>query len=264
MKTYPTYPQPIIQQAGGLNWYLEVTPGGTLRAGGTTTDPPTPLARLKLVDPTGQAAYRIGLDGSTPPLVTATALTPASSATHKDLPVWGINGREWNLRVTSAGSITIKAIATDWPMAQQPRILDTDGKLWQLNVTDAGIMETDGPTVLPIMQSTGLVKLRADDDSGSFQVTVDTAGILYVEGPNDVNDAQHYETLLISPTGFRFPLSVDAAGLLSIDASMQEIDAQDQWPLVLQWRTGVLYVVDSRFRAPVPRGSGRGYGRRGA
>jgi hypothetical protein len=116
--------------------------------------------------------------------------------------------------------------------------------------------------VLPIIEGVTAAKLRADDDSGSFSITVDTAGVLYVEGPNAVDEATHHEILLTSPGGIRFPLSVDASGILSIDDSMQDIDSRDQWPLVLQWRTGVLYMVDSRFRAPLPGASGRGYGRR--
>lgn len=263
MKTYPTYPQPIIQHPNsGFNWFLEVTPGGTLRAGGTTIDAPTTLNRLKLVDPTGQAAYRLGLDVSDPPLITATVLSAPRDAGYQDLSVWGINGREWNLRVTSAGSITVNAISTNWPMADQPIFLDSQGRMWHLNVSDAGITEAVGPTVLPLTISQ-TAKIRADDDSASFEITVNDAGILFVSDPADVSLATHYEILLTSPGGLRFPLAVDANGILSIDTAMAEIEARDSWPLVLQSRTNILYVVDNRFRPPTGSRGGYGHRRRG-
>jgi len=262
MNTYPTYPQPILTQAStGLNWYLEVTNDGTLRAGGTTTDAPTPLPRLKLVDPTGRAAYRLGLDASAVPTVTATALSTPAEASYQDLPIWGINGREWNLRVTSAGSLTINAISVEWPMLAQPTLLDPSGKPWRLQVTDAGIMETASQTIVPITESS-TVRLRADDDSGSFTVSVDENGVLFVTGPEAVSLATYYEVLLLSSSWLRYPLSVDANGVLSIDTAMTEIETRDQWPLVLQSRSNVLYVVDTRFRAPIPGRAGRGYGHR--
>lgn len=262
MKTYPTYPQPIITQAGGLNWYLELSNTGTLRAGGTTTDAPTPLQRLKLVDPTGRSAYKLGLDSGNPPTVTATALGSASEAYHQDLSVWSLNGREWNVRVTSAGSIVATAVSTSWPMAEQPILLDTSGRMWDLTVLDSGVTEITGPTVQPIMEGVSSVKIRADDDTVSYAVTVDDNGILFTTGPNDVNEAQFFEVLLTSANGLRFALSVDANGVLGVDDGFQAIEALDQYPLVWQRRSNILYVVDTRFRPPVPGMSGRGYGRR--
>jgi hypothetical protein len=262
MKTYPTFPQPIINQAGGLNWYLELSNAGVLRVGGTTTDAPTPLSRLKLVDPTGRAAYRLGLDSGSPPTVTATALLQASDASYQDLPVWSINGREWNLRVTSAGALVVSAIATDWRMADQPTLLDPAGRMWDLQILDSGVTQTDGPRLAPIVQGQPSVKLRSDDDTVSYAVTIDNEGILFVDGPNDVREAEFYEVLLTSANGLRFALSVDASGILGIDDGFQAIEALDQYPIIWQRRSNVLYVVDTRFRPPVPGMTGRTFGRR--
>lgn len=271
--TYPTYPQPIIRQvSSGLNWYLELTNAGVLRAGGTTTDPTTPLNRLKLVDPTGTTAYQIGLNSDAVPTVTATVLSSPKDATYQDLSVWSVNGREWNVRVTSGGSLTITAIDAHWPMleAQQgaqghPIPSSTsgvfDGGVWQFIVDAAGVTSMSGPDYpSPFTASTERPSLRSDDDSCSWELACLPTGILYVLGPNHVEDARYHEILLQGPNGTRFPMSVDVNGILYVDTGMQEIDTANQWPIVMQQRSGILYVVDNRFKAPTA--GSKGYGRR--
>lgn len=279
--TYPTYPQPIITHpATGQNWYLEVSNAGILRAAGTTTDAPTPKSRLRLVDPTGSAGYQLGLNTDVTPTVTATALTTPREGNYQDLSVWGVNGREWNLRVTAGGSITITAISSDWPMVEHPKIREGfpiqgvtgaryDRSTWRLTVSDAGILSVNGrnaPTdilELPNDPNATPFYLRSDDDSISCQLFINESGILQVHTffPQLHVDLP-YTILLISPSGYRFPLAVDGNGVLYIDDGLEAIDHANEWPLVLQSRNNILYVVDNRFPAPVPGGRGRGYGRR--
>jgi hypothetical protein len=264
MITYPTYPQPILAQATtGRNWYLEITIAGILRAGGTTIDAPTPLSRLKLVDPTGQTAYKLGLDTATPPAITATVLSAARDAGYQDLSVWGINGREWNLRVTAAGSITINGLGTIWPTRAAPAPRDANGFPWQLTVSDGGVLSADGPQL--VVHDTTPVYLRASDDSACFEITINTAGILFVTGPLSKELTPLYDATLFAPSGVSCLLSVDTNGVLFLDpTTLQDIQQRDEWPLVLQQRTNVLYVVDTRFRAPaVGRPSQYGSRRRG-
>lgn len=271
--TYPTHPQPIIRQvSSGLNWYLELTNAGVLRAGGTTTDAPTPLTRLRLVDPTGAAAYQLGLSSDAVPTVTATVLSAPREANYQDLSVWSVNGREWNVRVTSAGSLTITAIDAHWPMLESqkgglghgiPSSSDGvfDRGVWRFIVNDAGVTSMSGQEFPQILDAER-ISIRSDDETCSWQLACTPIGTLYVLGPNHVDDAQYHEVLLQSPNGLRFPMSVDAAGTLFIDTGMAEIDTQNQWPLIMQQKSGILYVVDSRFRSPTAGGRGRGYGRR--
>ena len=274
IRTYPTYPQPIIPHpVTGLNWYLELTHGGTLRAGGTTTDAPTPLSRLRLVDPTGHAGYKIGLNSDATPVVTATPLDSARDGNYQDLSVWAINGREWNIRVTAGGTITATAIASDWPTLLRPQTDRAghpipsslsgvfDGATWSLTVNEGGVMLTEGPSHHPITQGQRM-NLLSNDGTVSYELAYITGGVLFTLGPNDAANAQHYDALLVSPSGLRFSLSVDANGVLFIDNGLEDIDAQNEWPLVMQSRSGILYVVDKRFPPPVPGGRGTGYGRR--
>lgn len=273
MPTYPRFTQPIIAHPStGLNWYLELSNAGILRAGGTTTDPATPTSRLRLVDPTGRAAYQIGLNSDSTPTVIASPLHDPKLGNYQDLSVYSVNGREWNLRVTSGGSLTIQAIDSDWPMLEPPQGVEGygipsslngvfDGAMWQLTVRDSGVTDTTGPNFLPVQQGER-ISIRADDDSCSWQLAYRTDGVLFTVGPNDVNLARYHEVLLVSPNGLRFPMSVDANGVLFVDPGMQDIDSQNQWPLVMQARSNILYVVDNRFRPPTPGGRGRGYGRR--
>ena len=264
MITYPTYPQPILAQAStGKRWYLEITTDGILRAGGTTIDAPTPLPRLKLIDPTGQTAYRIGLDTATPPAITLTVLDAARDAGYQDLSVWGINGREWNLRVTAAGALTVNACGSDWRTRPTPEMLDANGVPWRVTVSDAGISSVEGP--VSGTETSQPVYLRASDDSVCYELTVNTSGILLVTGPLARTLTDYYEAKLVSPSGIECLLSVDATGLLFIDPdTLQDLQHLDEWPLVLQQRTNVLYVVDTRFRAPAAgRPSQYGSRRRG-
>lgn len=267
--TYPRYPQPVIRQVStGKHWYLELSNAGILRVGGTTIDFATPLNRLKLVDPTGSAAYQIGVDSSAIPTVTATALTSPKDAAYQDLSVWSVNGREWNVRVTSAGSLTITAFDAHWPMleAQQGQAGHGipsssqgvfDRGQWQFIVNAAGVTSMSGPDYpSPFIPSQERPKLRADDDSCSWELACLPTGVLYVLGPNYVEDARYHEILLQGPNGSRFPMSVDVNGVLYVDTGMQEIDTANQWPIVMQQRSGILYVVDNRFKAPGVRGKG--------
>jgi len=276
IRTYPTYPQPIIPHpTTGRNWYLELTNGGTLRAGGTTTDAATPVSRLRLVDPTGQAGYKIGLNTDPTPVVTATPLSSARDGNYQDLSVWAMNGREWNLRVTSGGTITATAISSDWPMLRPQRNDSTGHALpsynalsqfepgaWRLTVNDGGVSIATGPEILPIREWQRQYLLDDTGENAWELLCYSPIPSLIVSGPLAPTLAQYYDMLLISPSGLHFTLSVDSNGILFIDSGLEDIDAQNEWPLVMQSRSNVLYVVDKRFPPPVPGGRGRGYGRR--
>lgn len=241
-QTYPTYPQPILEQASGLRWYLELTNAGTLSAKATTIDQPTSQKRLTLVSTDRTKAYRLGLNAANPPTVTA-AEWPASFGGYEDLYVFSPNGREWAIQVSNSGGLSTKALSHDWPRMRTPILASPDNTRWRFEVDDGGVYQVTSDLTESTLRQPLI--LRSQDDTTAWQITIDNNGILSV---SDValNLGIYYDAELISPSLERWALQVDQNGILYIDSITDLINARDSWPLVLAKNNKELYCVDSR------------------
>lgn len=244
MITYPTYPQPILEQASGSRWYLEITNAGTLSAKAKTTDQVMNSRRLTLVSTDRSKAYRLGLNAGDPPSITATEV-PAAFGGYEDLFVFSPNGREWTVQVNSSGTLSVKALSHDWPRMGSPILTSPDNTPWRFEVDDGGVYQvTSDPTETRLQQP---LILRSQDDTTAWQVTIGNDGILSVSD-TALSLGVYYDAELISPTLERWALQVDQNGILYADSITDLINARDSWPLVLAKNGKEMYVVDSRFR----------------
>lgn len=270
--SYPKYPQPILKQAGtGRNWWLEVTKAGVLQAVNTTLDAPTQDPRVTLVTTDRTKSYRLGLDGSTPPLVTLTQMPDATYGGYEDLFVFSPNGREWAVQANSAGTLTVRTMGSSWktqpapppdayPPGTAPLLQDSQNQGWALTVADPGIYRvTSGGPPVDGLKGVQPITLRSEDDAAAYTVTVDGNGILSVNGPLPIaSSPEVYGLQLTAPGGNVYLLTVDANGILYIDTALQDaINARDEWTVVFAKNNTIFYVVDERFRPPVPGFQGR-------
>lgn len=159
------------------------------------------------------------------------------------------NGREWELTCTQDGVYRVKALSTDWPKAGTPILADPTGLPWRFEVGDDGLYQVTSDAS-EVHRRT--VRLKTQDGLQAYQITVDAAGMLSVSDLPFPTDAQFYDAELIGPTGTRWLLRVDPAGVLYLDSEWQDaIDQGDEWPLLLADYAGTLYCVDTRFPPPV-------------
>jgi hypothetical protein len=261
MSSYPQYPQPIIRQASsGQNWFLEVTAAGVLQATGTTLDAPTVDPRLTLVSTDRTQAYRFGLDASVLPLVTMTAMPTAAFGGYEDLFVFSPNGREWAVQVNNAGALTVRTMGSSWNVQAiaSPGLIDPASNVWALSVADPGIYAVDGPQSGAGLNPLGAITVRSEDNTTAWTVTVDANGILSVAQVDLATAPQMFGFVLTAPGGNVYVLTVDSAGILYIDTALQDaINARDEWTVVFAKNNTIFYVVDERFRPPVPGFGGR-------
>ena len=165
------------------------------------------------------------------------------------------NEREWEVFVAQDGVYKVRALATEWPTAHVPILTDPSGVPWRFEVADGGIYQvTSGTTVTERRDAF----LLTQDGKRAYQITAGIDGLLSVSDPLPPSAAQHYDILLVSPSGFHYLLRVDNDGVLYIDEEWQLAqDQADEWPLLLLERRGTLYCVDARY-PPNISGTGRG------
>lgn len=244
--TYPLFPQPILQQASGTRWYLEVSNAGVLSARAITVDAAWGQPRLTLVSTDRTKAYRLGLSAGASPTVTTTEV-PASFGGFAELFVFSPNGREWAVTVDAAGSLTVTGIGSDWPRITSPVLKDSSNIPWHLRVTDGGVLSVESSNAPQALQS---LILRSQDGTAAYRVSISTDGILSVDTAA-LSDAIYYDAEVVSSAGTRWSIQVDANGILSMNSIFEDLESErDQWPLVLA-KDGTLYCADTRFRAPV-------------
>jgi hypothetical protein len=276
-KTYPRFSQPILTHANGSRWYLEVTNAGVLQVGGRTLDAATPIRDVQLLDDTAVSAYRLALTAAVPPLLQTIPLREATFGYHKDLPVWSVNGREWTIRVSQAGAISVVGASSNWPMTpnlgiptntpaptfQQPMVAISGGRSeWKLFVSESGIWDLQQQ--YDPVKTLSSAYLWTQDDTLPFQVTVTEDGVLtVVDAPSTI--PRIYELILVSPGGTFFTLVgniVDHDIILSVTSTLYDaMNARDEWPLVISQHGNYLYIADDRFPPPLP-GVGRRWGQR--
>lgn len=254
MSSYPRWPQPILRQAStGKNWYLEVTRTGILQAANTTLDAPWPDQRVTLVSTDRTKAYRFGLDASGPPLITMTEMAAAAFGGYEDLFVFSGSGREWAVQVDNAGALTVKSLSSSWNVQTPPALVDPAALLWSLSVADDGIYSVGGPSAVVAGQpSAAAIQVRSEDNNAGFSITVTAGGILNVDPIPLPSCPENYGFQLTAPGGLIYLLTVDSAGILYIDTSLQDaLNLRDEWTVVFAKNNTIFYVVDERFRPPV-------------
>lgn len=267
----PSFEQPVLAQANGKRWWLQVTNQGTLDTARVTDADLTPIRRLKFVDATTDAtAYQLGLSNDAVPVPTLTTLADASLGNHKDLPIWSPNGREWTMQVVN-GVLTVSPLANTWntmvPVGGLPTsipgvpyqfpdiaIQDSAGILWQILVTDGGLWEVQNQMDLPV-KSLSHCALWTQDDTIPFQITVNTEGLLTVtDAP--LTTPKLYEIVLVSPSGLFYILQGQNVGgdvILEISNAIQDsMDNRDEWPLMIAQNGRYTYIADDRFPPPIP------------
>lgn len=166
------------------------------------------------------------------------------------------NGREWEVTCPQDGVYRVRALSTDWPKAQSPVLTDATGLPWRFEVGDGGIYQvTSDPS--EVVRRTA--KLKTQDGTLAFEITVDPNGILTATDLPFATDAQFFDIELLGPTGTRWLLRVDNAGTVYLDSEWQDsYDNGDEWPLLIADRQGTLYCVDTRFPPPIGGLGGRG------
>lgn len=168
------------------------------------------------------------------------------------------NGREWEVTCTQSGVYKIKALTIDWPRAQSPILVeDAAGVPWRFEVSEGGILQA---TSDPSERHRRRITLLSQDGTMAFAISVDTAGVISVTDV-PLADARYYDAELVSPTGIRWLLRIDADGILYTDTEWEDAThrADDEWTVLIAERTGQLYIVDPRV--PPPGTPGRRYAR---
>lgn len=128
MTTYPTYPQPILQDPNGFRWYLEVSNAGVLAPKAMTIDAAWDRQRTTLINALRTASWRVSLD-ATPSMTLVSA--PILEGVRTEVSVWSPDGREWGLRVGNDAVLTVTDLSVsrdEWPL-----VLAKDGTLYVLD-----------------------------------------------------------------------------------------------------------------------------------
>jgi hypothetical protein len=265
LKTYPEFPQPILRNPGdGYSYYLEVAnDGSSVSAAGRTTDRPTDLPLITLLDTSKLAAYRLELSGGGPS-VGVSAAKPVAMGCYDVLSCWSRNGREWQIQVNAAGSLTISPLASTWKTAKVTHLEDQNGEFWPLSVSDGGIYAVSTPDSVNQQNRAGVSAILATrDGSAAFKLKVsvnsDGDGIVQVEDGQSLDDALGYELELISPHGLSYLLYVEPTGIVYVDDTPQG-NGRDRWPLMLiPGKKPYVFIIDERFPPPIA-GVGRKWG----
>lgn len=266
----PAFEQPVLAQANGKRWWLQVTNQGALDTARLTDADLTPIRRLKMIDTNETTAYTLTLSNDAVPVLVVTPLASVALGNHKDLPIWSPNGREWTLQIVN-GVVTLTPLSIAWPTMvpiggmpshrpglpyQFPDIAIVDDKniLWRILVTDGGLWEIQNEQDLPIKHLSHCA-LWTQGDEQPFQITVNTEGLLTVtDAP--LTTPKLYEIVLISPSGLFYVLQgQDVAGdvILEVSNSIQDaMDNRDEWPLMIAQNGRYIYISDDRFPPPIP------------
>lgn len=166
------------------------------------------------------------------------------------------DGREWEVTCTQSGVYQVIALTTDWPRAQAPILADAAGIPWRFEVADDGTFQlTSDPAELHRRN----VNLLSQDGVAAFGLSVDTDGVLTVTDlPTE--QASFYDVELLSPSGIRWLLRIDANGILYTDSEWENAVSNrpdDEWTVLIAERTNQLYVVDARVPPPGSAGAAR-------
>lgn len=255
--TYPEFPQPVLRNpTDGRNYYLEVSnDGASVSIGGRTSNAPTDLPRVTLLDIPHASSYQLQLSGGGPS-VGLSAAKPVSMGCYDYLSAWSRNGREWQLQVDANGALAISPLSYNWDTPKITHLKDQNGGFWPLGVSDGGIYNVSTPDAVNQQNIAGVSAiLSTRDGSAAFKLDISVngqgQGIVQVTDGQSLLDALGYELELISPNGLHYLLYVEPTGLLYVDDTPQA-NGRDSWNLVvIPGKKPYVFVIDERFPPPI-------------